>query len=156
MVLGWAGGERAWWRFAFRNEFPVIAIHEENTLASSMPDWQEIILHWQQLAVLPSSWRAALRQWRGIYYIRDESDGKGYVGSAYGSANILGRWENYAKTGHGGNRLLRQRVKGVGNNFTFSILERVSPDMPADQVIRLEATWKDRLHTRAPEGLNDN
>ena len=41
-------------------------------------------------------------------------------------------------------------------NFRFSILERVSPNMEADKVIALEATWKDRLHTRWPEGLIDN
>jgi hypothetical protein len=35
-------------------------------------------------------------------------------------------------------------------------LQRVSPDMPADDVIRLEASWKLRLHTRSPFGLNSN
>ena len=29
-------------------------------------------------------------------------------------------------------------------------------NMDAADVIRLEATWKGRLHTRSPEGLNDN
>jgi hypothetical protein len=81
------------------------------------------------------------------------SDGKGYVGSAYGDSNLLGRWLGYAAGGHGGNVLLRNRQPG---NFRFSILQRVSPDMDAADVIRLEATWKERLHTRAPFGLNDN
>ena len=37
-------------------------------------------------------------QWRGIYYIFDTSDAKGYVGSAYGEYNPLGRWlGQYAK-----------------------------------------------------------
>ena len=31
-----------------------------------------------------------------------------------------------------------------------------APDMEADEIIRLEATWKARLHTRHPDGLNDN
>ena len=67
--------------------------------------------------------------------------------------NLLGRWLNYAASGHGGNRLLRQRDP---QHFRFTILERVSPDMYAEDVIRLESTWKERLHTRAPHGLNDN
>lgn len=55
--------------------------------------------------------------------------------------------------GHGGNQLLRRRAP---RGFHFSILQRLSPDMDASDVIRLESTWKERLHTRAPLGLNDN
>jgi hypothetical protein len=98
-------------------------------------------------------WKSALPQWRGIYYIFDTSDGKGYVGSAYGEANLFGRWLNYAARGHGGNKLLKQRHP---RNFRFSILQRVSPDMNATDLIRLEVSWKERLHTRQPFGLNDN
>jgi hypothetical protein len=29
-------------------------------------------------------------------------------------------------------------------------------NMEADEVIRLESNWKERLHTRQPYGLNDN
>jgi hypothetical protein len=103
--------------------------------------------------VLPTRWRSALAHWRGIYFIFDVSDAKGYVGAAYGHDNILGRWLAYAATGHGGNSLLRQRDP---RHFRFTILQRVSPDMEDDDVIRLEATWKERLHTRPPYGLNDN
>jgi len=90
---------------------------------------------------------------RGIYYIFDTSAEKGYVGSAYGADNLLGRWQNYATSGHGGNRLLKQRDP---HQFRFTILELVAPNMEADEVIRLESTWKERLHTRQPHGLNDN
>ncbi len=103
--------------------------------------------------ILPKRWQAKLSEWRGIYYIFDTLDGKGYVGSAYGSENILGRWQRYAKSGHGGNRLLRPRDP---QNFRFTILELVSPNMEASEVIQLEASWKERLHTRQPYGLNDN
>jgi hypothetical protein len=121
-------------------------------LTKAMPPWNELSLTWSELTLLPSKWRAALAEWRGIYFILDASDGKGYVGSAYGRANILGRWVGYAKSGHGGNALLRARDC---RNLRFSILQRVSPDMPADDVIRLEDVWKSRLHTRA-FGMNDN
>jgi hypothetical protein len=49
-------------------------------------------------------------EWRGIYYIFDVSDGKGYVGSAYGNDDLLGRWMNYTSVGHGGNRLISCRL----------------------------------------------
>lgn len=153
LVVDWPPPERSWWRRAHRNDIPVHAILEDSALDAAMKHWREIDLTWSQLRVLPSQWKAKLSEWRAIYYIFDESDGKGYVGSAYGSENLLGRWLNYAASGHGGNRLLRLRTP---ENFRFTILERVSPDMDADDVVRLESTWKERLHSRAPSGLNDN
>jgi hypothetical protein len=44
--------------------------------------WGQINLTWEQLSVLPTRWKGALSQWRGIYSIFDTSDAKGYVGSA--------------------------------------------------------------------------
>jgi hypothetical protein len=153
LVIDWPPPERSWWRRAERNTMRVLAVREESFFATSMPSWNELVLTHAELGVLPTLWRAALEQWRGIYFIHDAGDGKGYVGSAYGRENILGRWMNYADTGHGGNVLLRGREP---QGMTFSILQRVSPDMDAAEVIRLEATWKERLHTRRPFGLNDN
>jgi hypothetical protein len=72
-----------------------------------MPDWREIELEWEELGVLSPRWKSKLTEWRGIYYIFDTSDGKGYVGSAYGVDNLLGRWLHYAASGHGGNSLVR-------------------------------------------------
>lgn len=152
LVVAWPGLERSWWRRAHNNDFRILAIHEESVLSVQMPSWDSVDLSWTELSFLPFSWRTKLSEWRAIYYIFDMSDGKGYVGSAYGGENLLQRWLEYAATGHGGNRQLRQRNP---NNFRFSILQRVSPDMEPDEVIRLENSWKDRLHTRTL-GLNDN
>ena len=155
LVVGWPRPEISWWRWAHPSGalMPVVAVLEDSALDAAMPEWERIDLSWDELAVLPTRWQAALSQWRAVYFIFDEADGKGYVGSAYGPGNLLKRWLNYAASGHGGNRLLRQRDP---NNFRFTILQRVSPDMERDDVIRLEATWKDRLHTREPHGLNEN
>lgn len=153
LIVGWPPPERSWWRRAHRNEFPVVAILEDSALVTAMPEWDDIEFTWEQLGALPKSWKSTLSQWRGVYYIFDTSDGKGYVGSAYGESNLLGRWLNYAARGHGGNSLLRQRNP---RNFRFTILQRVSPDLDASEVIRLEGSWKRRLHARVPHGLNDN
>ncbi|OXS13756.1 hypothetical protein CGX12_17940 [Zobellella denitrificans] len=153
LVVGWPPPERSWWRRAHRNDIPVAAILEESVLDAAMPEWDAINLSWEELAVLPSRWKSALSHWRGIYYVFDTSDGKGYVGSAYGEANLFGRWLNYAARGHGGNKLLKERDP---RNFRFSILQRVSPDMNTTDLVRLENSWKERLHTRQPFGLNDN
>ncbi len=152
LIVEWPGPERSWWRWADRNPIQIDSILEESTLEAEMPAWHELILTWDQLKVLPLKWKSALTQWRGIYFIVDVSDGKGYVGSAYGGENLLGRWLNYMSTGHGGNKELRTRDPA---NFRYSILQRVSPDMEPADIIRLEGTWKDRLHTRK-FGMNEN
>ena len=153
LVVGWPPPERSWYRHAHKNVIPVLAIREECAFAPDLPAWDQIDFSWPELGILPRSLRAPLAQWRGIYLIWDSSDGMAYVGSAYGVDNILGRWTGYAATGHGGNKLLKQRDP---SSFRFSILQRVSPDLDDAEVIALENSWKARLHTRAPHGLNEN
>lgn len=153
LIVGWPGLERSWWRWADRNDIPVLAVVEDSQLVANMPVWDQIDLSWSDLNILPSQWKAALSQWRVIYYIFDTSDGKGYVGSAYGEHNLLGRWMDYAARGHGENKLLLDRDP---SNFQFTILERVSPDMSSAEIQDLERSWKERLHTRQPHGLNAN
>ena len=105
LIVNWPPPERSWWRRADRNTIPVHAVLEDSALDAAMKKWDELELTWNQLSVLPKRWQATLAEWRGIYYIFDGSDGKGYVGSAYGTDNLLGRWRNYATSGHGGNRI---------------------------------------------------
>lgn len=152
LVINWTGLERSWYRWANRNDFPIAAILETSCFAHDMPEWRQLVLSWQEVRSLPNTWRRALAEWRGIYLIIDGSDGKAYVGSAYGKENLLGRWRGYAKTGHGGNQLLRERDP---NGFVFSILQRVSPDMEPEDVVKIEDSWKKRLQTRIL-GLNSN
>ena len=152
LVIRWPSPERAWFRWARRNRFPVDAILNESCFSRGMPDWSEISLTWDELKIIPSSWRDRLKEWRGVYLIYDAHEQKGYVGSAYGHENILGRWTNYLAQGHGGNKLLR---KSQPKNLRFSILQRVSPDLAADEVVRFENSWKIRLLTRE-FGLNKN
>jgi hypothetical protein len=153
LTISWPPPERSWWRRAERNDFPVRAILEDNAFDEAMPRWDTLELTWARLSILPTQWANLLSQWRGVYLIFDESDGKRYVGSAYGPDNLLGRWQGYAKSGHGGNKLLKARDP---KTFRFTILQRLSPDLPADEVMRIEASWKARLHTRTPHGLNEN
>lgn len=153
LIVKWPPPMIKWFRWSGQREIPVVAILRESELVQPMPEWYKLSVTWREIPDLPRSWQDALRQWRAIYYIWDRSDRKGYVGSAYGNDNLLGRWKNYAKSGHGGNHLLRERNP---ENFTFTVLEVVSPSMDGDDVIRRENTWMERLHTRDPLGLNDN
>jgi hypothetical protein len=153
LVVHWPAPEISWWRRAHRNEFSVHAIHEESMLDAVLPNWDKLNLTWDELLVMPKRLQAVLREWRGIYFVFDSSDGKAYVGSASGDENILSRWLNYKSTGDGGNKYLKKRDP---RNFRFTILQRVSPDMNPQEVVQIENTWKARLHTRHPFGLNDN
>ena len=134
--------------------FPIHAIYEENRFVNprQMPNWRELVLSWDELSTLPDAWAKSLAETRGVYFIFDVSNRKGYVGAAYGRDNLLGRWKNYAKTGHGENEQLKERDP---KNFRFSILQRCSPDASETEVQRLEGTWKIRLHTRE-FGMNGN
>ena len=153
LAIVWPGLERSWYRWADRNEFLVDSIAQSSVWTRAVPAWQELILGWAELQLLPSFWRQAISQWRGIYLITDKTDMKHYVGSAYGEGNILQRWLEYGRTGHGNNRLLRARSS---ENFSFCILQLTAPDTPAAEVIRLEQNWKTRLNSAAPFGLNLN
>jgi hypothetical protein len=153
LVVEWPPPPIKWSRFANRAKFSIHAVLEDSVLHEAMPDWKECIWSFAEFRTLPNKWRDTLRQWRGIYYIYDRSAMKGYVGSAYGKdKNILGRWDTHAASG-GDAVLLRERNP---ENFVFSILQLVSPVEETENVIALETTWKDRLHTRSPSGLNDN
>ncbi|MFI5103041.1 MAG: GIY-YIG nuclease family protein [Terriglobales bacterium] len=154
LIVRWPPPEISWWRWAAKNEIPVHAILEESALDTDagLRKWNEIELSWDDLHVMPERWKSKLREWRGVYYIFDSSDGKGYVGSAYGEENMLGRWLGYKSSGHGDNVRLRERDP---KNFQFTILQLMSPNEDAGKVIQLESTWKVRLHTRT-HGLNAN
>ena len=152
LVIGWPPPAISYARWAHQNEFKIKAILEESALDKGMPPSDEMQLTWEDLRNLPNSWVTVLAGWRGIYLILDGTDGKGYVGSACGDENLHGRWSNYAATGDGGNKQLRERAP---DRFLFSILELVSPTAGKDEVIQREKNWKDRLHTRE-FGLNSN
>ena len=153
LCIAWPPPERAWFRRAERNILPIIAIHEEQALVPRLADWDQLVFRWHQLNDLPRRHSDLLESWRGIYLIKDLQDGLCYVGSAYGQDNLLGRWLSYGRSGHGGNTLLRGRR---AETFQFSILERLAETADPRQVIARENSWKMRLGTRTPYGLNAN
>src|SRR5262245_47541651 len=156
LIIGWSGGAsggRSWTRHATSSKgFPVKAILEISMLVEAkMPKWSDIKLTWAELKILPPNWCAALKEWRGVYYIWDKSIEKGYVGSAYGEENLYGRWLNYAKNGNGGNKLLKDLKP---ENLLFTILERASPDETIEGLVEKENRWKETLHTRLQLNAN--
>lgn len=153
LAVQWPGKEINWHRRADRADFKITAIHEESLLSQEPPaSYREWDLQWDELKLLPESWKRKLSDWCGIYYIFDISDGRGYVGKASGAHNLLGRWLDYADGGDGGNLKLRGRNP---LNFRFSILELIPGDMEDADVDSREQNWMLRLRTRTrTHGLN--
>lgn len=127
------------------------------------PDYKSILLSYRMLQTVVResnpSWRTALSRVAGVYLITDTSDGKLYVGSAYGGEGIWQRWAAYAKNGHGGNKELKDILNKKGDShrecFQFSLLEVCDLDSSNEYVIEKEAHWKEVLKTRE-FGLNKN
>lgn len=141
---------RAYARLAETFDAEVVEVARQSRLTPGAPDWRDLILTGGEVRTLPRDWASRLAEWRGIYLIVDEGDGARYVGSAYGAENLLGRWRAHVAGDRGVTAELQRRDPV---RFRFSILERVSPDLPAEEVIRLEQTWMERLDTRR-FGLN--
>ena len=95
-------------------------------------------------------WKAALENVKGVYLIIDKSNGKMYIGSAYGESGIWSRWACYIGTGHGWNDELTKLIDKEGfdyarKNFKFSLLEYRSMKTDDKVIINREQYWKNIL-----------
>jgi len=104
-------------------------------------------------------WRTALSNVKGVYLITDNSNGKLYIGSAYGNNAFWQRWMEYVNNGHGNNKILKELINKNGisysANFIFSILEICDMKTTDNEIIEKESFWKEKLLTRK-FGYNEN
>lgn len=137
------------------NEKYVISIDDGLMVnATKFVSYQDVMLSFEQLkeVINQKEWKDKLTAVKGIYCITDKSNGKLYIGSAYGEDGIWGRWNAYVRTGGcGGNNMLEDLVETNGNyarNFQWSILETLPLKMSDDEVIHYENIYKQKLCTR--------
>jgi hypothetical protein len=161
VVIDWGKAARSWHQKLRERE--VVEVLPKNYVRD-FPGYEEILLTHSQLKKLIENpianreWHKRLSAVAGIYLITDISTGQLYIGSAYGKQGILGRWAQYAKTGHGGNAKLKKILSGNPNqlgNFRYSILRTLPRDLSANEVITCEARFKLKLGSKA-FGLNSN
>jgi hypothetical protein len=122
------------------------------------PGYDKVNISWEEMkrVLEKDNWRTALQNQKGVYLLTDMSNGKFYVGSAYGENMILGRWRAYAATGHGGNVGLKQLpLSHIKAYFKYSILEIFKSTTDDQVIIGREAWWKDVLQSRR-FGYNEN
>jgi hypothetical protein len=141
----------------------VAELRNQRMTIGDFPGYNSILLSYRMLQTIVResnpSWHTALSNVAGVYLITDRSDGRLYVGSAYGGDGIWQRWTAYAKNGHGGNKELRKHLREKGGthaeHFQFSLLEVCDLNSSDDYVIERETHWKTVLKSRE-FGLNKN
>lgn len=115
------------------------------------PGYDKVNVSWNELSrvITKDNWKTALRNQKGVYLITDVSNGKMYVGSAYGDEMILNRWKSYVKNGNGGNKELKTlKFDHIKQNFRFSILDIFKSTTESEIIIERESWWKETLLSR--------
>lgn len=122
------------------------------------PGYEKVNISWDELrrVIEKDNWKTALQNQKGVYLMTDISNGKMYVGSAYGEHMILGRWRAYVNTGHGSIIGLRALAfNHIKQNFRYSILDIYKSTTDDQIIIDRESWWKQVLQSRK-FGYNEN
>ncbi|AZZ37464.1 hypothetical protein CIK05_11890 [Bdellovibrio sp. qaytius] len=141
----------------------VSEIKEHRLTIESFPGFTNVLISKDKLDNIVNrnieSWKSPLSNVAGVYIITDLSNGKHYVGSAYGQGGFWARWSTYSQNGHGDNVMLKQLINEKGfvhsKNFQFSILETADTTASQDEILMREAHWKKVIHSRV-NGYNAN
>lgn len=131
----------------------------------SFTSYDKVLLSFETLHKIVYN-KAAYKEWEeklsavaGVYLITDTKTGKHYVGSASGEqGGLWGRWSEYARTKHGGNKRLKELITADAdycNNFQYSILEVFPIKRDKHEVLEYEQLYKKKLWS-IQFGLNDN
>ena len=149
----------------YYNSFSVSEILKKQYDGINFPGYENINIDFPELEIVfkfqKNDWKGALENVKGIYLICDKSNGKKYVGSAYGDFGIWARWAVYVGTGHGFNDELTKIISENGieyarKHFRFSLLEYRSMKFDDNAIISRESFWKEVLLTRGQFGYNKN
>lgn len=156
---------RAYYFESYIEDLIVQEILEKPYAGIPFPGFDNVRLDFTMLEILvkhdKSDWKDNLKEQKGIYVILDKSNGKKYIGSAYGDNGIWSRWCCYAGTAHGGNDELVELIEKEGveyarENFQLSILEIWPKRTDNETIINRENHWKEVLLSRGDFGYNRN
>ena len=169
VVIDWGKGTLSWMQ-NWQSTKNVRRIDQVNT-GDDIPyfiRYEDVILSFSQLqkVVEDKEWKSKLESLNCVYMILDKETGKQYVGVTYkdmkpGIKNgILGRWTEYAQTGHGNNKLLVALLEDKGisyaeQNFQWTILETLPLNVTPKVAIDRESLYKKKFGTRE-HGYNEN
>lgn len=149
---------------SYMEEMTVSRITEEPYAGIDFPGYDNVCIDYADLAQIvhrqKQDWKVALENMKGVYVITDKSNGKKYVGSAYGQSGIWSRWSEYVGSGHGNNDELSELISkhGIGyaaKHFQFALLELFPMKKEDDGIIERETYWK-RVLLAHTHGYNRN
>ena len=146
-------------RIAAKDDFiynlPIVELLPRPYDGEAFPGFENIRLSFSMLESIitknKTDWIANLENQKAVYLITDTSNGKQYVGAAYGDRGmLLKRWKDYVYSGHGGNvALMKIDRKHIERYFQYSILEIYNARVDDSTIIRRENWWMGTLCTRA-------
>lgn len=155
VVVDWGMKQQQWHQW-WHNEKFVVCI--DGFIDKNVPpfvSYEDVMLKYDELKAVISGkdvkWKEKLQSVNCIYAIVDKSNGKLYVGSTYGAKGIWGRWEDYAKTGHGDDKKLKELIEkdpGYANNFQWVILEVLPLKISEEDAVMRENLYKEKFFTR--------
>ena len=162
VVIDWGSGALAWHQHLKNKK--VIEIMPPGRSLDAFTDYLDFSLGYLQLQDLVANaeahrdWKASLSAVAGVYMVLAATTGHQYVGSAFGTDGIWGRWSQYAANGHGGNAKLKELLgsdAAYPTAFRYSVLQVLPKPTTRREVIRWESQYKLKLGSRAT-GLNLN
>lgn len=116
--------------------------------------YQDVVLSYDDLChvVEDKEWINKLSAVNCIYSIVDKQTGRQYIGQTANKLGILGRWREYAKTGHGGDveliKLLEQDCYYAKKYFQWTILETLPPVNENDKDGKAKITEREQFYKR--------
>ena len=164
LVVDWGQSARAWvQKLTALRDKEVVEVRSHG-FVRPFPGYLEFALPYSELVQIltrPNAhkdWIRALSSVGAVYLIADRRTGNQYVGSAAGAGGLLSRWQTYVKTGHGGNKRLRQLLSNNPRrvrDLEFTILQILDKSTAEKEALDREALFKRKLGSRA-SGLNAN
>jgi len=151
LFVDWGRGALAWIQYADRNDKPITELRTAFQ-EPAFPGFLNFIQPLSKLGNLPKSWMVALQSSRGVYLLTCPKTKEQYVGSATGGEGFWGRWQDYIRTGHGGNQGLMNRDP---SDYQVSILEVAGTSATIEDVLTMEGRWQSKLQS-GEMGLNRN
>jgi len=146
LFIDWGPGDRAWIQRADQQDKQITELRTAFK-ELDFPGFLNFIQPLSVLNKLPKSWIT-----RGVYLLTCPRTKEQYVRSATGEDGFWGRWQDYVRTGHGGNIGLKNRDP---TDYQVSILEGAGTSASKEEIVAMEGRWQTKLQSREM-GLNRN
>ena len=123
-------------------ELPDVDTAQEEVLGQTFT-WREVIAIWEDNSEENKLKEVLSRN--GIYIQRSEDGKSRYIGSAYGTSGIIGRWMAHLEFLGNAHHLNLYVLENGYNSILFSVMEFL--DGTDSEIIRRESVWKRTLGT---------